>query len=133
LIYEFGEFQFEPANARLSAILLHAEPKALRVLEVLLDGKGSLVDRDTLLTLVRGRVIVTPGTLTRLIASSFAPLGLRLAIEEASGRWGIALIGRNVTNDVSADFAGPTPDKTQPPSASPAGLRSVLLSGWFRR
>ena len=66
-------------------------------------------------------------------SSSFAPLGLRLAMEDTSGRWGIALIGRNVTNRVSADFAGPTPDPTQPPSAMPAALRSVLLSGWFRR
>ena len=77
MIYEFGEFQFEPANARLSrrGVLLHAEPKAMRVLEVLLDGKGSLVDRDTLLTLVWGRVIVTPGTLTRLIAELRRLLG----------------------------------------------------------
>jgi hypothetical protein len=44
-------------------------------------------------------------------------------------RWGVALIGRNVTNRVSADFAGPTPDPTQPSSAMPAALRSVLLSG----
>ena len=66
-------------------------------------------------------------------SSSFAPLGLRLAIEETSGRWGVALIGRNVTNRVSADFAGPTPDPTQPDSAMPAAFRSVLLSGWFRR
>jgi non-specific serine/threonine protein kinase len=77
LIYEFDEFQFEPANARLSrrGVLLHAEPKALRVLEVLLQGKGSLVDRDTLLNLVWGRVIVTPGTLTRLIAELRRLLG----------------------------------------------------------
>jgi hypothetical protein len=66
-------------------------------------------------------------------SSSFAPLGMRLAIEETGGRWGVALIGRNLTNRVSADFAGPTPDPTQPPSAMPAPLRSVLLSGWFRR
>ena len=77
MIYEFDEFQFEPANARLSrrGVLLHAEPKALRVLEVLLEGKGSLVDRDTLLNLVWGRVIVTPGTLTRLIADLRRLLG----------------------------------------------------------
>jgi DNA-binding winged helix-turn-helix (wHTH) protein len=77
LIYEFDEFQFEPANARLSrrGVLLHAEPKALRVLEVLLEGKGSLVDRDTLLNLVWGRVIVTPGTLTRLVAELRRLLG----------------------------------------------------------
>ena len=77
MIYEFDEFQFEPANARLSrrGVLLHAEPKALRVLEVLLEAKGSLVDRDTLLNLVWGRVIVTPGTLTRLIAELRRLLG----------------------------------------------------------
>jgi iron complex outermembrane receptor protein len=66
-------------------------------------------------------------------SSSFAPLGLRLALEERSGSWGVAVIGRNVTDRISADFAGPTPDPTQPPSASPAALSSVQLSGWFRR
>ena len=77
LIYEFDEFQFEPGNARLSrrGVLLHAEPKAMQVLEVLLDGNGSLVDRDTLLNLVWGRIIVTPGTLTRLIAELRRLLG----------------------------------------------------------
>jgi DNA-binding winged helix-turn-helix (wHTH) protein len=77
LIYEFDEFQFEPGNARLSrrGVLLHAEPKAMQVLEVLLDSHGSLVDRDTLLNLVWGRVIVTPGTLTRLIAELRRVLG----------------------------------------------------------
>ena len=47
----------------------------MQVLEVLLDGHGSLVDRDTLLNLVWGRVIVTPGTLTRLIAELRRVLG----------------------------------------------------------
>ena len=77
MIYEFDEFQFDPANARLSrrGILLHVEPKAMQVLEVLLDSKGSLVDRDTLLNLIWGRVIVTPGTLTRLIAELRRLLG----------------------------------------------------------
>ena len=47
----------------------------MQVLAVLLDGQGSLVDRDTLLNLVWGRVIVTPGTLTRLIAELRRVLG----------------------------------------------------------
>ncbi len=47
----------------------------MQVLEVLLDGNGSLVDRDTLLNLVWGRVIVSPGTLTRLIAELRRLLG----------------------------------------------------------
>jgi DNA-binding winged helix-turn-helix (wHTH) protein len=77
LIYEFDEFQFEPENARLSrrGVVLHVEPKAMQVLEVLLDGNGSLVERDTLLNRVWGRVIVTPGTLTRLIAELRRLLG----------------------------------------------------------
>lgn len=77
MIYEFDEFQFEPENARLSrrGVALHAEPKAMRVLEVLLDSNGTLVDRDTLFNRVWGRVIVTPGTLTRLIAELRRLLG----------------------------------------------------------
>ncbi|HXN45693.1 MAG TPA: winged helix-turn-helix domain-containing protein, partial [Bryobacteraceae bacterium] len=68
--YEFGEFRFEPANARLlrSGTLLHAEPKALQVLALLIGAAGHLVERDALLDAVWGRVVVTPGTLTRLIA-----------------------------------------------------------------
>ena len=43
LIYEFDEFQFEPRNARLSrrGVLLHTVPKAMQVLEVLLDGQAA--------------------------------------------------------------------------------------------
>jgi predicted ATPase/DNA-binding winged helix-turn-helix (wHTH) protein len=68
--YEFGEFRFEPENARLlrGGALLHAEPKALQVLAVLIAAAGNLVERDALLDAVWGRVVVTPGTLTRLIA-----------------------------------------------------------------
>jgi iron complex outermembrane receptor protein len=66
-------------------------------------------------------------------SSSFVPLGLRVGIEDASGHWGAALIGRNVTNRVSAEIAGPNPDPFEPPAASPEALRSVLLSGWIRR
>jgi DNA-binding winged helix-turn-helix (wHTH) protein len=68
--YEFGEFRFEPENARLlrGGTLLHAEPKALQVLAVLIAATGNLVERYALLDAVWGRVVVTPGTLTRLIA-----------------------------------------------------------------
>ena len=47
----------------------------MKVLEVLLQSSGSLVERDTLLERVWGRVIVTPGTLTRLIAELRRLLG----------------------------------------------------------
>ena len=69
-VWEFEAFRFEPRNGRLlnAGQSVHAEPKALSVLEVLLKNAGSLVERDTLLDAVWGRVVVTPGTLTRLIA-----------------------------------------------------------------
>ena len=68
--YEFDEFRFEPANARLlrAGTPLHVEPKALQVLALLIGAAGSLVSRDALHDRVWGRVVVTPGTLTRLIA-----------------------------------------------------------------
>jgi iron complex outermembrane receptor protein len=65
-------------------------------------------------------------------SSSFAPLGLKFGLDDSFGRWGVAIIARNVSNRISADFAGPNPDPWQVPIASPAGLRSVLLSGWFK-
>lgn len=75
--FEFGEFRFDPRNARLArrGTALPAEPKALKVLEVLIEHSGSLVERDVLLDRVWGRVIVTPGTLTRLIAELRRLLG----------------------------------------------------------
>jgi non-specific serine/threonine protein kinase len=68
-VFEFGEFRFEPANSRLlrAGEALHAQPKMLRVLAVLLENAGTLVDRDALFDLVWERVVVTPGALTRLI------------------------------------------------------------------
>ena len=69
-VWEFETFRFEPRNGRLlnAGQAVHAEPKALSVLEVLLRNAGSLVEREALLDAVWGRVVVTPGTLTRLIA-----------------------------------------------------------------
>lgn len=66
-------------------------------------------------------------------SASFAPLGLRIAVEEVHQHWGVMLVGRNVTNRISAEFAGPTPDRTAPNSAMPEPLRSVLLSAWAKR
>ena len=54
-------------------------------------------------------------------SSSFAPLGLRFELSDMSGRWGVAIIGRNVTNRISADFAGPNPDPLQPPVGESSG------------
>ena len=68
-VFEFGEFRFEPGNSRLTRAgeELHAQPKALRVLAVLIENAGTLVDRDALFDLVWRDVAVTPGALTRLI------------------------------------------------------------------
>jgi len=65
---------------------------------------------------------------------SFATLGLLLAFEEEEdARWGFSISARNVTDALSAEFAGPTPDPTAPrdhEGVSP--LRSVLISSWLR-
>ena len=66
-------------------------------------------------------------------SSTFTPLGVRVAVEEMHQHWGVMLVGRNITNQISAEFAGPTPDPTAPPSALPEPLRSVLLTAWVRR
>jgi iron complex outermembrane receptor protein len=66
---------------------------------------------------------------------SFATLGLLLAFEEAEGaRWGFALSARNVTDAVSAEFGGPTPDPPPVPDdhRGIAPLRAVLISTWLR-
>jgi len=63
---------------------------------------------------------------------SFTTLGVLLAFEESDGSWGIGVSARNVTDAVTADFAGPNPDPTMPAVAAPAVLRSVLISTWLR-
>jgi non-specific serine/threonine protein kinase len=74
---EFDAFRFEPANARLlrAGEPLHLEPKALQVLGVLIASAGQLVERDRLVDSVWRDVVVTPGTLTRLIAELRRALG----------------------------------------------------------
>jgi len=42
-------------------------------------------------------------------SSSFAPLGLRVGVEDAAGRWGVALIGRNVTTVCQPRLPGRLP------------------------
>jgi iron complex outermembrane recepter protein len=65
-------------------------------------------------------------------STAFTPVGALLALEADDGQWGIALASRNLFNDVSADFFGPTPDASLGPSATPAELRSLTLSAWRR-
>jgi len=55
---------------------------------------------------------------------------LSLGIGPSSGKWEVSLVGTNVTNAISADFAFPLPDPTIPSSvqeAAPSQLRRVLL------
>ena len=131
-IYWFGWNLFGSAYRSLFGLKVVGREHLVTEGAVLIaSNHESFLDPPLIGTLYRDEMFSQRGEL--FPSSSFAPLGLRLAIEEASGRWGVALIGRNVTHDVSADFAGPTPDPTQPPSALPAALRSVLVSGWFRR
>ena len=65
-------------------------------------------------------------------STSFDTIGMLLAIEHQNGRCGIDLAGRNLGNRVTADFSGPTPDPTAPPSSTPARLRTVTVSGWVK-
>lgn len=69
VIYEFGEFRFEPGEARLSrnGAAINLEPKAVAVLGQFVAQPGHLYTRDELLDAVWGHRAVTPSTLTRII------------------------------------------------------------------
>jgi iron complex outermembrane receptor protein len=57
-------------------------------------------------------------------------VGALLALEEREGRYGFSVIGRNLADEVNADYYTTTTDPYTPAQAAPAALRSVLLSAW---
>jgi non-specific serine/threonine protein kinase len=115
VIYEFAEFSFEPGEAKLlrAGHPLHVEPKALRVLEVLIERAGALVERDQLIDAVWRDVVVTPGTLTRLIAELRRAVGddasdarFIATVHTRGYRW-VAPIRRATSPATAARFALP--------------------------
>jgi non-specific serine/threonine protein kinase len=69
IVYEFGEFRFEPQEARLSrgGELVTLEPKAVEVLGRMVAQPGHLHGRDALLDAVWGHRHVTPSALNRIM------------------------------------------------------------------
>lgn len=75
--YEFGEFRFEPEEARLSrgGDTVNLEPKAIAVLGEMVAHPGHLLARDDLLDTVWGHRHVTPSTLNRIVTMLRQALG----------------------------------------------------------
>src|SRR5688572_16053179 len=75
--YEFGEFRFEPEEARLSRAgdTVNLEPKAIAVLGEMVAHPGHLLARDDLLDTVWGHRHVTPSTLNRIVTMLRQALG----------------------------------------------------------
>lgn len=75
--YEFGEFRFEPEEARLSrhGNPVNLEPKAIAVLGEMVARPGHLYARDDLLDAVWGHRHVTPSTLNRIVTLLRQALG----------------------------------------------------------
>jgi non-specific serine/threonine protein kinase len=75
--YEFGEFRFEPDEARLSRAgdTVNLEPKAIAVLGEMVTRPGHLHARDDLLDAVWGHRHVTPSTLNRIVTMLRQALG----------------------------------------------------------
>ncbi len=75
--YEFGEFRFEPEEARLSrdGDIVNLEPKAIAVLGEMVTHPGHLLARDDLLDTVWGHRHVTPSTLNRIVTMLRQALG----------------------------------------------------------
>ena len=67
--FRFGEFRFEPGEARLSrdGVAIGLEPRAAAVLARFVAQPGHLFTREALLDAVWGHRAVTPSTLTRII------------------------------------------------------------------
>lgn len=75
--YEFGDFRFEPDEARLSRAgnTVNLEPKAIAVLGEMVARPGHLHARDDLLDAVWGHRHVTPSTLNRIVTMLRQALG----------------------------------------------------------
>jgi len=77
IAYEFGDFRFEPEEARLSRAgeIVSLEPKAVAVLGQMVAQPGHLHERDDLLDTVWGHRHVTPSTLNRIVTLLRQALG----------------------------------------------------------
>jgi iron complex outermembrane receptor protein len=62
----------------------------------------------------------------------FTTVGAVAALESLDGAYGMSVIGRNLADEVHADYYTTTPDPYTPAQAAPGALRSVLISAWVK-
>lgn len=128
-VYEFGEFRFEPQEARLSrhGEVVTLEPKAVEVLGCMVAQAGHLHERDALLDQVWGHRHVTPSALNRIMTLLRHALGDERATPrfiETVPRRGYRFIApvRTVGPAPVASHAPPVPGPFNPPPLpSPIG------------
>lgn len=77
ICYAFGEYRLEPARLRLTrrGRAVRIEPKAFRVLLVLVERAGSVVTKETLLDTVWNREFVGENVVSRAVAKLRSVLG----------------------------------------------------------
>lgn len=122
IAYEFGDFRFEPEEARLSrgGELVNLEPKAIAVLGQMVAQPGHLHERDDLLDRVWGHRHVTPSTLNRIVTLLRQALG-----DERSAPRYIETVPRRGYRFV-AEVREVT-DAPEPPARQPAWFRPPPL------
>lgn len=65
-------------------------------------------------------------------ADPLTTLDLNLGIADLDERRGVDLVGKNITDEISADFASPSVDPRTPALAGPNPLRTIMLTGWIK-
>lgn len=103
---------------------------------------GLLYDQDVSSTValfanayVRHRSSMVHQRILTFRSEPWTPVDMAIGLRAPDDRWEVRVAGRNVFNDISADFSGPPADPTLAPSIraeSPSPLRTIRLEGTFR-
>jgi DNA-binding winged helix-turn-helix (wHTH) protein len=131
--YEFGEFRFEPEEARLSRAgdTVNLEPRAIAVLGEMVTHPGHLLARDDLLDTVWGHRHVTPSTLNRIVTMLRQALGDEPTAPryiETVPRMGLSLHCRSACSRRRCARADSGRRPVQPAAvARPGGIGSAAL------
>jgi Tol biopolymer transport system component/DNA-binding winged helix-turn-helix (wHTH) protein len=121
--YRFGDVVFDPGAFRLTRAgeVVHVEPRVLEVLAHLIESRGRLVEKRTLLATVWGDTAVSEGALTRAVAQ------LRKAIgddaREARYLETVPTRGYRFLAEVQVEEGGGRPAAPAAPPVPPRGAR----------
>ena len=127
-IYEFGNFQLNPAQrllqSRVNGSVIQLTPRVFEMLLYLVEHPGQLLEKSTLLKAVWPNVIVEEGNLTQTIHE------LRRALEERPGehRFIVTVPGRGYSFVADVVLRGQPSQYPSPAEATPAAISPTALA-----